>query len=247
MKKMMFLLIVTGLFASGCVQMRMDTVLEKDGKGTMTMMYGMSPAVAEALNELADMPGNKSGEEAPTLEDFDQDAIQKACRQHDCELKKFALNDDKTRLSFEIAFSSLENLSKALVDGQSSGGAGGFALYRTADGNYTIDSYEYEAAGEEAEEEIEVDIDADMSDMDPEAMQKSMAVMGKLMGAISELDVQMKITVPNDVISHNAHRVEGRTLIWEIDSSNMMQMSGEMEPQIVFSGKGLDIPALPRK
>lgn len=246
MKKMMLLLVLTGLFATGCVQMHMDTVLEKDGSGTLTMMYAMSPTVAEALAELSDMPGDKSGGEAPTLADFDQDTMKKACKRHDCELKKFALNGDNTQLSFEIAFSSLENLSKALVDGQSAGGAGGFALYRTADGNYTIDSYEYESAEGESEEEAEETV-VDMSDADPEAMQKSMAVMGKLMGAISELDVQMKITVPNDIISHNAHRVEGRTLIWEINASNMMQMGDDMEPRIVFSGQGLDIPALPQK
>lgn len=245
MKKMLILIALLGLSATGCVQMHMDTTIGKDGSGTMSMSYGMSPTVAEALAELAELPGSDA-DQAPTLEDFDKDAIEAACKKHDCKLKKFSINDDKTQASFEIEFSSLENLSKALADGQAGGGAGGFALYKTADGNYTIDSYEYESAEAVAEEEAE-DTATDMSQMDPEAMQKSMAIMGKMMAAISELDVQMKITVPGEVLENNAHRVEGNTLIWEVNAENMMQVGGDMEPHIVFSGKGLNIPALPAK
>lgn len=243
MKKMLILLALLGLSATGCVQMHMDTTITKDGSGTVSMSYGMSPTVAEALKEMAELPGNEASE-APTLDDFDQSAIEAACRKHDCKLKKFEMNADKTQASFEIEFSSLENLSKAMTDGDV-GNGGGFALYKTADGNYTIDSYEYESAEAVAEEEAEEA--ADLSEMDPEAMQKGMAIMGKMMAAINELDVQMKITVPGEILDNNAHRIEGNTLIWEVNAENMMQVGGDMEPHVVFSGKGLDLPALPAK
>jgi hypothetical protein len=74
-------------------------------------------------------------------------------------------------------------------------------------------------------------------------MQKSMEIMGKLMASASQLDVAMRITVPGEVVSNNAMRQEGNTLIWEINSSNMMTAGGGMEPEIVFSGKGLKISA----
>ena len=42
----------------------------------------------------------------------------------------------------------------------------------------------------------------DMENFDPEKMGKSMEIMGKLMGSISELAVGMRITVPGKIISH---------------------------------------------
>lgn len=245
MKKMLILLALLGLSATGCVQMHMDTVITKDGSGTMLATYGMSPTVKEALAELAEIPGSDAGD-TPTLDDFDKGAIEKACKKYDCKLTKFEMNDEKTQVSFALEFSSLQNLSKALAESDAGGGGGGFALYETADGNYTIDSYEPEVAAKETAEVTEEE-SQDMSQMDPEAMQKSMAIMGKMMSAISELDVQMKITVPGKILENNAQRVEGNTLIWEINSENMMQMGADMEPHIVFSGEGLDLHALPAK
>ena len=72
-------------------------------------------------------------------------------------------------------------------------------------------------------------------------MQKQMQVMGTLMGAMAELDVSLKITVPGDIIESNAPVQEGRTSIWAINSSNMMTAGQDMEPVITFSGKGLKI------
>ena len=60
---------------------------------------------------------------------------------------------------------------------------------------------------------------------------------------MSDLDILMKITVPGDVIESNAPQVDGRTSIWKIDSSNMMEQQGELEPVITFSGKGVKIKA----
>ena len=56
----------------------------------------------------------------------------------------------------------------------------------------------------------------------------------------------MKITVPGDVIESNAPQVDGRTSVWKIDPTNMMEQQGELEPVITFSGKGLKIKAPPR-
>jgi len=246
MKKLMILLALTCLAAGGCVQMQMDTVIEADGSGTLTMSYAMSPSVAEALAELSEIPGNEAGD-APTMDDFDVKKIREACQNHGCKLKKFEMKDDQTGVSFEIAFPSLQALSEALSEGGTGdSGMGGFALYRLADGNYAIDSYEPKSrpADEEAETEEEMDMEEAMAEMDPEAMQKSMAVMGKLMGSMGELDIRMSMTVPGDFVKQNAHRVEGRTAIWEINSSNMMDPSAQAEPEIVFSGAGLKIKAL---
>ena len=83
-------------------------------------------------------------------------------------------------------------------------------------------------------------------EFDPEKAGKLMEVMGKLMASVSELAVTTRITVPGDVIEHNAPKLEGRTAIWEINAENMMTAGASMgSPEIVFSGKGLkfDAPA----
>lgn len=243
MRKLILLLLVTALSATGCIQMHMDTAIQKDGSGVMTMEYGMSPSVAEALAEMAKMPGG-GDDQTPTLDSFKADQLEESCRKNGCKLKDF--EHAETKVSFAVEFPSLEKLSMALSDGQAFAG-GGFALYRTAGGDYTIREFEYEGepvVEEEAEAEVAEPAEAEQ-EFNPEDMQKSMEMMGKLMGAAGELKVSMRITVPGDVIEHNAHRIEGRTLIWEIDSSNMMTMGGEMEPNIVFSGKGLSIDAPP--
>ena len=83
----------------------------------------------------------------------------------------------------------------------------------------------------------------DQMKVDSEASQKAMAALGKLLATASELDLVMRITVPGDVISNNAMRVEGRTLIWQINAENVMTAGANLKPEIVFSGKGLDIDA----
>ncbi len=241
MRRLLILLAAVAFCTTGCVQVHMDTTIEKDGTGLMSMSYAMSAAVAEAMAELGELP-QQGDEQAPMLDDFDEDKFKKACKRHGCELKSFEKDD--TKMSLAIAFESLENLSKALADGNA-GGDGGFGLFKTEDGNYTVSTIEYEpVVDEEAEEDVEAAVE---QEFDPDAMGKSMEVMGKLMGSIGELEFSMRITVPGDIISHNAHRVEGRTVIWEIDSSNMMTAGQDMqEPDVVFSGKGLkiDAPAL---
>lgn len=117
-----------------------------------------------------------------------------------------------------------------------------------------------EAAGEEeldrddlAEEELEAEEWSEEQDLEAaedeaesqEQMARTMELMGTMMGAMSELQIEMRITVPGDVVRHNAHRVEGRTLIWEVSGESATSM-GEVVPEVVFSGKGLRIDAPPQ-
>jgi hypothetical protein len=120
----------------------------------------------------------------------------------------------------------------------------GMGIFDAGDGNYVLRSTSYDfpaEPAEEEEEEIEPDAPAEQT---PEQMQKQMALMGTLMSSLSELDVELRITVPGDVVSSNAPTVEGRTSIWSIDQSNMMQQDQDMDPEIVFSGKGLKLKPL---
>jgi hypothetical protein len=246
MKKMIAMtLILLSFSLAGCVKMHMDTVIEKDGSGTFTMTYAMSPDVAQAFKELSatSMPGQEK-QNAPTLDDFSKEKLEDTCKKHDVKLTKFERGtvEGKDQVTFEMKFKSLQDLSAVLSSTQ--GENSGLGIFKMADGNYILREYDLpaEEMAEEAEEPEEPDTEA-MQNMDPQAMQKSMEIMGKLMASASQLDVAMRITVPGEVVSNNAMRQEGNTLIWEINSSNMMTAGGGMEPEIVFSGKGLKISA----
>jgi len=230
--------------ATGCVQSRMETVIGADGAGTMSLTYSVSPAVAEALKDIQGMPGQEAQSgEIPSLDDFDRAKLEAACAKHGVTLRKLdrAAVDGRETVALELAFASLEGLSAALSEAGT--GQGGMKIWRTADGNYRLGSFSVEAP--EAEAEADAPAEApDMAQMDPAAMQKGMEAMGKLMAASSELNVVMKVTVPGDIVSHNAMRVEGRTAIWEINAQNMMTAGPALgEPEIVFSGQGLSLKA----
>jgi hypothetical protein len=241
-------LVILPVALSGCLQMHMDTVIEDDGSGIFTLSYSMSETVAESLEELKEvgMPGQDDMDDAPTLDDFKKDEIEKACKEHGVKVKKFkrATVDGRDKLDIVLAFKNPNDLSAALASTMEH--QGGIQLFKTSDGNYTLKVIEVEEKENEASEDddpSDQEYPQSMQDMDPEKMGKSMEIMGKLMSSISELDVAMRITVPGEILEHNAQRVEDKTLIWEINSSNMMTMGSDasMEPDIVFSGKGIKI------
>jgi len=242
-------LVMLPLVLTGCLHMHMDTVIEKDGSGTFTLNYSMSETVAASLKELQEleMPGQEDIDEAPTLDDFKKEEIEKACKEHGVKLQKFerATVDGRETLEIVLAFKNPNDLSAALAATMEH--QGGLQLFKTSDGDYTLQVVEVEEITDAEEPDASYEADAEeepsMQEMDPEQMEKSMQIMGELMTSISELDIAMRITVPGEIKQHNAQRIEGQTLIWEINSANMMSMGSEqnMEPDIVFSGQGIDI------
>ena len=232
---------------TGCVHMHMETDIAKDGSGTFTMTYSMSETVAQSLKELEElgMPGQQDMDDAPTFDDFKKEEIEKACKERDVKLQKFERTtvDGREFLEMVLTFKHPNDLADALATAMEE--QGGMRLFKTASGDYTLRMIEIPETEDDEDDAEEDDDPHEMTEMDPEKMGKSMEIVGKLMDSLSELDVAMRITVPSEILEHNAQRVEGRTLIWEINSSNMMTMSDEtnMEPDIVFSGEGVKIDA----
>jgi hypothetical protein len=154
--------------------------------------------------------------------------------------------DGRETLNIILAFEDLKGLSFVMGRIMGEGGGGGMGIFDAGDGNLVLRQAEYDFPDESEAEEEEAGAPTpeDMQNMDPQKMQKQMEIMGKLMGAMAELDVSFKITVPGDIVSSNAPETEGRTSVWAINSSNMMTMDQDMDPEIVFSGKGLKIKPL---
>jgi len=224
---------------AGCVQIKMATDIAKDGSGTYTMTYSVSQEVEQTLAELNALGGEMAAEmdEAPDFADFDRDEFAAKIGKHGVKLVSYAndIVDGRRNVELKLSYPDLESFSEA-VDGSFGGGGGGMKITKQGD-DYLLSSYQ--TPKDEADEEVKEDAQEDMN----AAMQnaaKSMELMGRLMAHLSEMSMAVAITLPGDIVESNAHRVEGRTCIWEINANNMMQAEG-MEPRVVFSGKGLSL------
>ncbi len=241
-------ILIAGLLAvAGCVQMHSSITINADGSGVCSMTYSMSKDVADALKDMGSMGGQDK--EAPTLDDFDKAKMEKAAAANGVKVKKFDRKtaDGRDTLAMELEFKDITGLSRVLNTGDEEDKV--MKIFKTPEGNYVLKSVpDDNPPARDKAEEPESDSE-DAKEASPEDVQKSMAVMGKLMQSMSELDVRMEVAVPGDIVSSNAPETDGRTSIWAINSANMMQAQNmEMEPEIVFSGKGvkIDAPALPQ-
>ncbi len=240
MKKLVLLGLAVLIAAlAGCVQVKMATDIAKDGSGTYTMTYSVSQEVEQTLAEMDALGGDmaKEMDDAPDFANFDRDEFTKKIGKHGVKLVAYTndVQNGRRNVEMKLSYPDLMSLSEAI--GGSFGG-GGIKITKNGD-DYLLSSYQVQkpALDESAKEDAQADMNAAMQNAT-----KSMELMGRLMAHISEMTMAMAITLPGDVIESNAHRVEGRTCIWEINANNMMQAEG-MEPHVVFSGKGLSIKA----
>lgn len=249
MKKLLLCLLTAVLVAglSGCVRMHSATEIKDDGSGTATLDLSLSQATADAIKEMQAIDPSASGDmEMPDFTDLDRKNIDKVAKQYDVKVTEFENSSADGRLSVRMAFAfkDLKGLSAVMAAAMGEDPEDGMGIYATGDGNYVLKQATYEFPDYP---ELEDDADeeeaapAAPTEPSPEQMQKQMEIMGKLMGAMAELDVNLQITVPGDIIETNAPVQDGRTSIWTINSSNMMTAGSDMEPVITFSGKGLKI------
>jgi hypothetical protein len=240
-----FLLLLTlgalALLASGCVQMNMTSTIEKDGSGTMDMTISLSQVLTESMEELQAMNQDEGLEDLDEMMDLNRDEMQAKVKDHGVTIKKMenSVIDGRQTVQISLEFKDIEGMSFAMREFTSED-SGGLAIIDKGDGTYALRHYEYDWPPLEEEEESE-DVSEEPAEMDPEMMGKQMELMGKLMSSLSELEVVMQITVPGDIVSSNAPIVEGRTSTWRIDQTNMMTAGTSMEPDIVFSAKGLKL------
>ncbi|MBE0567063.1 MAG: hypothetical protein IH621_13970 [Krumholzibacteria bacterium] len=247
MKKMLLCLLTAVLAAglAGCVRMHSVTELKDDGSGTATLELGLSQSVADAIKEMQEIDPNSAGEmQMPDFADLDRKNIDTVAKQYNVKVTEFAKDTADGRMSLRMAFAfqDLKGLSAVMAAALGEDPEDGMGIYATADGNYVLKQAAYEYPDyPELDEKAEAAAPAEATEPTPEQMQKQMELMGKLMGAMAELDINLRITVPGDIIATNAPVQEGRTSIWTINSANMMTAGSDMDPVITFSGKGLKI------
>lgn len=240
---------------TGCVQMNSDTIIEKDGSGTATMKMSLSPGMADAMKEMEDLGMNEGQDmDVPEFDKINKSELEKVAKGHGVKITKFEKDtaDGNMMVDIALAFKDLEGLSYVMGKIMGDDPGDGMGIYETADGNFVLKKAVYDFPEEPAEDEEEVEAENELSTgsdasalTDEEKAQKQMALMGKMMGAMGELDIKFTITVPGEIIESNAPTVEGNTSIWAINAGNMMsQQDNDMEPVITFSSKGLKIKPL---
>jgi len=255
MKKITMLAVIAvfALGLSGCIKMHSDTVIEKDGSGTANLTMSISPAAVELIKDMEALGMNEGQDmEVPMFDDIKKEDLEKAAKGHGVKITKFEKSDADGRQQVDVAmeFNDLKGLSYVLGNIMGGEAGDGMGIYETADGNYILKKalYDFPADPEETEEEVEIAPEpaeggGDASTWtEEEKAQKQMEIMGKMMGAMAELDVRLTITVPGEVIESNAPVVEGNKSIWSVNAGNMMSQQGQdMDPVITFSSKGLKI------
>jgi hypothetical protein len=242
---MLTLMALATLAFPGCVQMRSETIIDQSGGGTASFTVSMSQAVSDALKQMQELdPAGGPGGDMPAFDDLDRATLEKRVKEYGVKITRFekGARDGRETLDIAYEFKDLKGLSAAMGGIMSGGESGenGLGIFDAGSGNLVLRSASYDFPDWNAEETT-TDEATGPTDLDPQQMQQQMALMGTLMGAIAELDVSMKITVPGDIVSTNAPGQEGRTSIWAVNAGNMMSMGQDMDPEIVFSGKGLKI------
>jgi hypothetical protein len=249
MKTIVRLIALVALVATGgCVKLNMDTVIEEDGSGKTTFTYEVGAEVAAALAELQTMDTGMGDQEMPSLDDMTREKAAEVAKRNNIELEKFEKSDEggAQRMEMVLAFENVTDLSRALSELMEDDSEDEIlSIFRTGDGDYLLTSVADPNPREKAAEApAPAEEPTDPSQMDPEQMQKSMELAGKLMAHMSEFDVRMTITVPGDIIESSSMTTEGRTAVWHVNAENMMSMQDqEFEPNIKFAGKGVKIEA----
>lgn len=243
------------LSLTGCIQMHSDTTIEKDGSGTASLTLSLSPTMLEAMEDMKDMDMGQGQEmDVPELDQINKEELEKACKGHGVKVKKFQKDTTEGRMNLDLVleFKDLKGLSYVMGNIMGENPGDGMGIFETADGNFILKKAFYDFPPEPAKDTKETEPEAESSEggegstmTDEEKAQKQMELMGKMMGAMAELDVKFTITVPGEVIESNAPIVEEKTSTWAINAGNLMsQEQTDPEPVIIFSSKGLKIKPL---
>jgi hypothetical protein len=246
MKKLIFAMsLILSVGLTGCMQMEMTTVLDKNGGGTYAFTMTMSKEVEDALNEMSQLEGDMGEEmdDVPDFANFDKNEYEKRLKEYGVKVKTFGneIKDGVRTVNMVLEFKDIRGLQASMASMM--GGEDGIVITKLDNGDYRLESGDSGIVFDDEEaEDPEPEKEPSMEDMQAAMANagKSMEIMGKLMAHSSELAMTMNITLPGDVIDHNAHSLDGRTCTWKLNSQNMMNSAG-MEPRITFSGDGVNI------
>jgi len=230
------------LSATGCVEINIDTELKKDGSGKTEMEFVLLPSTSEILAELAAI-GDVPDVDIARLANLDGKELQARVEGHGVKVKKFKshLKDDMQTISFRLEYKDLEGYAFSLDQLSGEPGAGHLGVFDAGEGNLVLKDTVYDFPEEVDEEDMAA---VETEEVSQEVMVKQGELFGQLMRSGKDLTLFRSITVPGDMVGSNGMEIDGRTSTWWMDESNRSEVKGNLDPNIVFSGKGLKIKPL---
>lgn len=234
---------VAALALSGCVQFHSAITIDAQGGGKATMTASVDTEVLAALTEMGKTGSAGMGADVPDFDKITRAYLEQRATGRGVTITKFDKSTSGGRQTMSVAldFKDLKGLSYVMNNVTSGAGANGLGIFAADGGNFILRDAKYDFPPEPK------DAKAPPAEPTPEQMQKQMELAGTLMGALGDLDISMSFTVPGDVVRSNAPKVEGRTSVWAVTAENMMDQQNDMAPEIVFSGKGLNLKPLQEK
>lgn len=242
MFKKMTLMVATLMMATlftGCIKIKMETKLKKDGSGKGKVELTVIPKITKALEEVKDIP---TMPETPigNMANLDEDTLKEQIKGRDVKIKKFKneIKDGSRKIKIEMDFKNLEDYSFVLSTIFDEPGSG-LGVFDAGDGNLRLKDAEYKipAPDPAAEEE-------ELVNPNDEAMEVYLELMPLINSTMGEVEVINIITVPGDVIESDATEIDGRTCTWTLDFATIRSDKDALKPNIVFSGKGMKIKPL---
>ena len=231
------------LLTTGCIEIHLDTDLEKDGSGTGKLEMAISPKVTRVLAEVQDiddMPETHISNLAGT----DEDELKRIAAKANVEIDHFEseVRDGRRTVSFEMKFDSLKDYSWVLGNVLDEVGDG-FGVFAGEDGQLIFREARYDYSALLADEPEP----AEPTDPSEETIDKYLEMMDVINGDRAAAKVLNVIKVPGDIIDSDATATDGRTCTWTLDFAAIVADKDNLKPRIVFSDKGLKIKPLPEQ
>ncbi len=220
------------LAMSGCVKFNADLNIDGKGGGTASVKMSIATEVAQAHAGIVNM-GVDMGMDVPPYDTITRPWLEKRAAGRGVTISAFDKGEAAGRrtLACTLSFADVKGISWLVNDLSAAMGGTGLGLAATPDGNVALRTkhYSFPAPPRKAPTPAPT----------PEQMQQQGDLAATLMGALSELDITVNVTVPGDIVRSNAPKVSGRTSTWAINVANVQQ---QIDPVVVFSGKGLALP-----
>jgi len=236
-KWLMTLAGLAALAGAGCIKTDQDVKLNADGSVDVKVHYAMTEqgiAQLEAMKKLAEQnPDMKVSSKGPDLI-FDEAKLKAEFEKNQAagvELKSCRV-ENKDGWKHAYLEARCADLSAA-AKGTGAGSQRSFSLTRNAEGNYLLEMVvkdKFPGAGAR-------------KDLSPEQKAQQEAMMKAMMAG---LRIEIKLTVPGDIIETTATDKDKRTAIWllDINDEKFSEKSEELNAKgikVTFSGKGLEL------
>ena len=232
-------------FLTGCLEIRMETELKKDGSGKGSLELAIVPGVTEIMNRFADVE-DMPDTDLTALANLDRDEVKAMAARADVRIKHFKsrVRDGRRTISMDMEFASLRDYSWVLGNVFDEVG-GGYGVFAGEEGQLILREAEYDFSDLQAgEKDVPAENPEPVTPSD-ETLAKYFEMTEVIKNSFQEVKFVNVITVPGDIIESDATRQKGRTCTWTLDFSDIVSDKDNLKPRIVFSSKGLKIEPLP--